>query len=241
MPSMTAATLIRAQVASLAILAVGGNAMAQDQPAAAPTPEKNLRTMVISLDFNHATIDEATNFLCVESKRVDPGRKGFNFVISPDASTSAKPVTMELDLVTFEQALHTVCQQAGVKYQIEGNVIHILSLAENPAIPAPPLPPNDKAAQATMNRLQAIIIDKINFQNLDIAVVAQFLAQKSKEISPDHRPIKFILGNINPTDHVHRNVSIRLDNVPLADVLQYLRQQTNLNYEIGDNIVTFKP
>ena len=36
-------------------------------------------------------------------------------------------------------------------------------------------------------KLLSIIIDKVNFDKLDIATVIQFLQQKSKELDPDHR------------------------------------------------------
>jgi general secretion pathway protein D len=42
-------------------------------------------------------------------------------------------------------------------------------------------------------KLQSIIIDKVNFEKLDIAAVIQFLQQKSKELDPDHQGINFVL------------------------------------------------
>ena len=53
----------------------------------------------MSLEFTNATIEEATNFLSVESKRLDPEHKGVNFVIQPEASTTAKPVSITLNNV----------------------------------------------------------------------------------------------------------------------------------------------
>ena len=43
------------------------------------------------------------------------------------------------------------------------------------------------------HKLQSIIIDKVNFEKLDIAAVIQFLQQKSKELDPDHQGINFVL------------------------------------------------
>jgi general secretion pathway protein D len=42
-------------------------------------------------------------------------------------------------------------------------------------------------------KLQSIIIDKVNFEKLDIAAVIQFLQQKSKELDPDHQGVNFVL------------------------------------------------
>ncbi len=60
-------------------------------------------------------------------------------------------------------------------------------------------PAATKAAVVSSNRvnitrkLQSIIIDKVNFEKLDIAEVIQFLQQKSKELDPDHQGINFVL------------------------------------------------
>ena len=42
-------------------------------------------------------------------------------------------------------------------------------------------------------KLQSIVIDKVNFDKLDIGTVIQFLTQKSKELDPDHQGINFVL------------------------------------------------
>jgi hypothetical protein len=203
-----------------------------------------LKAITLSLDFNNATIDEAVNFLHVEAKRLDPERAGFNFVISPDAARAAKPVTLALNGVSFEQALQSVCGLAGVKYVVEDRVIRILAPAEKApgavsGLPAAAL--DDKAAQATMHKLQSIVIDRINFQNLDIAAAVQFLGEKSRELDPDHVGINFVLGNIDSAANVHRALSLTLDNIPLSDLIREIEAQANLHASINGTIVTFRP
>jgi general secretion pathway protein D len=63
-----------------------------------------------------------------------------------------------------------------------------------PATPANVSEPSNRA-QIT-NKLQTIIIDKINFDKLDVASVVQFLIEKSKELDPEHVGINFVL-NLN--------------------------------------------
>jgi general secretion pathway protein D len=46
---------------------------------------------------------------------------------------------------------------------------------------------------AITNKLQSIVIDKVNFDKLDIATVVAFLQEKSKELDPDHVGINFVL------------------------------------------------
>jgi general secretion pathway protein D len=128
--------------------------------------------------------------------------------------------------------------------------------------------PSNRAQITT--KLQTIIIDKINFDKLDVASVVQFLTEKSKELDPDHVGINFVL-NLNqdvapagaaptpatpsgptsptgtpgpgsqPPSPIHRAVTIQLENVPLSDVLGYIIQQTNLQYSVDDYAVYLRP
>jgi len=114
-------------------------------------------------------------------------------------------------------------------------------------------------------KLNSIIIDKVNFEKLDIAAVIQFLQEKSKELDPDHQGINFVL-RLNtesapptpetapgappappgaapepPAHPIRREVSITLTDVPLADVLQYIVNQTNLQFSVEDYAVYLRP
>ena len=141
-------------------------------------------------------------------------------------------------------------------------------------IVAPPTtsngPDNGGSNRAAINRkLQSIIIDKVNFEKLDIAAVIQFLQQKSKELDPDHQGINFVLrlttdttpppdatpgatpapapaGGATPAPDtsahpIHREVSITLTDVPLSEVLGYIIEQTNLQYSVEDYAVYLRP
>ena len=115
-------------------------------------------------------------------------------------------------------------------------------------------------------KLQSIIIDKVNFDKLDITAVIQFLTEKSKELDPDHKGINFVLrltsdtppaattaqptgpggGNgaapaAPPPPDIHRAVSITLENVPLSEILGYIVQQTNLQYSVDNYAVYLRP
>jgi len=93
--------------------------------------DQKLKNIFLSLDFNNATIEEATNFLSIESKRLDPDHKGVNFVIQPEASTTAKPVTLTLNNVPLGEALRYVCQLANVKYKVQEFAISIVPFSQS--------------------------------------------------------------------------------------------------------------
>ena len=115
-------------------------------------------------------------------------------------------------------------------------------------------------------KLASIIIPKVNFDKLDIAAVVKFLSEKSKELDPDHTGINFVLrlttesapppaattpsgpapaggeaAPAEPSRQIHREVSIKLENVPLSEILGYIVQQTNLNFSVEDYAVYLRP
>jgi general secretion pathway protein D len=128
----------------------------------------------------------------------------------------------------------------------------------------------DHSERAEITRkLQSIILPNVNFDKLDIATVIQFLTAKSKELDPDHVGINFVLrltsdtppptaapagapgapaapgaapaAPVDQNKEIHREVSITLENVPLADILGYIVQQTNLQYTVEDYAVYLRP
>jgi general secretion pathway protein D len=93
--------------------------------------DQKLTSIILSLDFSGATIDQATTFLSSESKRLDPDHKGVNFIIQPDAAANAKPISLTLSGVPLGEALRYVCQLAGVKYKVEDYAISIVPFSQS--------------------------------------------------------------------------------------------------------------
>jgi|GEM_PF-1903430 len=96
-----------------------------------------------------------------------------------------------------------------------------------------------------IQKLNTIVIDKVDFDKLDIATVVQFLIVKSRELDPAHTGVKIQL-NLPPKSsaqwfHIHREVSITLDNVPLVELLNYIVEQTNLSFKITHGVVVMAP
>jgi general secretion pathway protein D len=141
-------------------------------------------------------------------------------------------------------------------------------IVQGPSTEGPIVGPSHRAE--ITRKLQSIIIDKVNFEKLDIAAVIQFLQQKSKELDPDHQGVNFVLrlssdtsiptdasgataptaapdAGAAPTDAasashpIHREVSITLTDVPLSDILGYVIAQTNLQYSVEDYAVYLRP
>ncbi|HUB66800.1 MAG TPA: hypothetical protein VL981_04880 [Candidatus Methylacidiphilales bacterium] len=88
--------------------------------------DQKLKTIFVSLDFDNATIDQATTYLSLKSKDADPDKRGVDFVIDPGAETTSKPITLTLNNVPLGEALRYVCQLANVKYKVENVAISIV-------------------------------------------------------------------------------------------------------------------
>jgi general secretion pathway protein D len=89
--------------------------------------DQKLNSIFLSLDFTNVSIEEATDYLYSKSKELDePSHKGIPFIIQPDASSSAKPITLSLNNVPVGEALRYICQLANVKYKVQDYAISIV-------------------------------------------------------------------------------------------------------------------
>jgi hypothetical protein len=106
------------------------NAPSPAPPANAPSGsalQGKLQSIMISLSVNAATIEGVTNYLSAQSKALDPDKKGVNFIVQPDASSSAKPITLTLNHVPLGEALRYSCLLANVKYMVQDDGVVINS------------------------------------------------------------------------------------------------------------------
>ena len=98
---------------------------------------------------------------------------------------------------------------------------------------------------ALKQKLQSIMIDKVNFDKLDIGTVLEFLSQKSKELDPEKQGINFVLridpGTGTAAKAPHRAISLTLDNISLADLLNEIVAQTGLTYSVDAYAVYVRP
>ncbi len=135
----------------------------------------------------------------------------------------------------------------------------------SPDLVTPPIPQGTGGQSSHRalieQKLERTVIDKVNFDKLDISTVIQYLQDKSKELDPDHEGINFVLrlslntpppNQATPTPgqapaapvvppNIHREVSIQLENVPLSELLNYITEQTNLQFTVEDYAVYLRP
>jgi len=93
--------------------------------------EHKLKSMVVSVDFNDATLEEATQALTLMSRQLDPTHKGIEFVLEPGAIIAGHHVTLKLDSVPLDVTLRYVCELSGVRYRVDEHFVSILPHGSN--------------------------------------------------------------------------------------------------------------
>ena len=92
-----------------------------------------------------------------------------------------------------------------------------------------------------LKKLHSIILPKVDFQKADIFQVLDYLNDKSKELDPDHFEINFqaYVPFEKTTPQFTREVSMKLHDVPLYDILTFINKQTHLEYTVTSKGVFF--
>jgi hypothetical protein len=142
-------------------------------------------------------------------------------------------VSITLQNVPLEDLVGFIAAQADLQYNfIHGTVVFSPFATEAQ---------RGIAKAVVQKKLGSIILPKVDFQKTDIFVVLDFLNNKSKECDPDHVGVNFQAyvpdGGFSPS--FTRQVTIKLEGVPLKDLLNFINMQTNLVYAITSKGVFF--
>ena len=129
------------------------------------------------------------------------------------------------------------------------------------------LKPRDEASMAPANisniarmeeKLNNIVIDRVNFDESSIEDAINFLQAKAKELDPEGRGLNFVLKTTSATvaapsdgqasgDQVTiesidtRRITLNLENLPLAAVLDLIAKQADLIYRVEEYAILIAP
>ena len=114
------------------------------------------------------------------------------------------------------------------------------ALANDPALPI-----NDAAKKAILEKLNSIIIPRIDFKDTTIEEAVDFLRQRAMELDatepdPAKKGINLVVvpppqtTAEGPVPVPPRIGELKLRNVPLGRVLQYICEITRLRYTVDD-------
>ena len=114
-----------------------------------------------------------------------------------------------------------------------------------PSADEPRIVKNDPARAFIQNKLNSITIPVIDFEDVTVEEAIDFLRIRAVELDlsekdPAKKGIQFVVRYpaAAPSPVIR---SLRLKNVPLADALKYVCDQTNFRYTMDDFAVTLSP
>ncbi|MEX2607957.1 MAG: hypothetical protein WD708_11480 [Kiritimatiellia bacterium] len=91
-------------------------------------------------------------------------------------------------------------------------------------------------SKATLDKLHAIILPEVRFQQAEIQEAISFLNQKSKELDPENTGVNLVLMDQDLDDVV----SFDLEKVSLYQTLGLIAEMANLTIRIQDGMVVIR-
>lgn len=94
-----------------------------------------LRKIIIPIvDLDSASLEEVVEFLRVRSRELDPLKRGIDIVLKASPELRAKPVTISMNSVPFEEVLRYATEMTGTVYHVDDFAITISSHSEQSAV-----------------------------------------------------------------------------------------------------------
>jgi hypothetical protein len=100
-----------------------------DGPVPAETVDQKLKSIIVSVDFNHAKIEEALAALTVMSQQLDYTHKGVHFIIEPGIAPLTPPITLKLENVPLGETLRYVCELGRLRYKADNHLVSIEAMS----------------------------------------------------------------------------------------------------------------
>jgi beta-lactamase regulating signal transducer with metallopeptidase domain/ankyrin repeat protein len=115
-------------------------------------------------------------------------------------------------------------------------------LEQAPTASAAPTASPDK----TIQKLQTLVFDHVDFEHQDILGVIQQLTHKSKDVDPEKEGVSFVVrldtgSPPKPDPEIRREITLHLQNATLAEVLGNIVQQTKLTYAFEEYAIYLRP
>ncbi|CAN5913428.1 hypothetical protein BH11VER1_BH11VER1_27980 [soil metagenome] len=90
-----------------------------------------LRKLIIPLvDLDGASLEEVVEFLRVRSRELDSQKRGVDIVLKASPELRAKTVTINMNMVPFEEVLRYVTEMTGTVYRVDDFAVTISSHSE---------------------------------------------------------------------------------------------------------------
>ena len=90
-----------------------------------------------------------------------------------------------------------------------------------------------------VRKLESIVLPRVNFTGMELTRVVDTLSELSVEYDAEGEGVNIVVL-FNPTE-LDPKVNITLRNLSLDRILQFVTQQVNFTYDVGDDAVTIQP
>ncbi|MAV39568.1 MAG: hypothetical protein CML12_03200, partial [Puniceicoccaceae bacterium] len=97
----------------------------------------------------------------------------------------------------------------------------------------------EQAIPSLVGKLESIVLPRVNFTGMELTRVVETLSELSVEFDAEGEGVNIVVL-FNPTE-LDPKVNITLRNLSLDRILQFVTQQVNFTYDVGDDAVTIQP
>lgn len=213
---------------------------------------KKLDSLIIPrVSFDDTSLEEAIDFIRLRSTELDtaepdPAKKGVNFVIrkprAVDGQPAPKParVTFEMKEAPLRRILGEVARQSGMRMKIDDAFAVTFVPADEKDLIRDVAEAGEKAAPrvgpkavANENKLKAIIVPVVDFNDVTLADAIKYFNARAKELSKDKAVPPIKIGPKSKGDL--RIKELRLRNVPLSIALKYCAESVKVPLSFNDD------
>ncbi len=158
----------------------------------------------------------------------------------PTNHPSASPPVVSKAVLSGPRPWGQTDSNAQGKRSVEDKIsaTHTRSPAAATQAPQPITPATDSpesSDEKLKRKLDTIIIDHIEFEEVKLFDVVRYLRKCAKNMDPDGKGVKIrYRGPVNPREHL---ITIVVDKIPLGEAIEYLCKGSATTYEVKDGRV----
>ena len=214
--------------------AVARNYLRMIQVAEAQVPlggrlDRQVQTLILpKVEFNEATLESVLEAVQRQVLIVSGGKTQANFVLLPGVDRMV-PVTLHLSEIPLGEVLRYLAELVGATVVPERYAICIKPKTEAPTMATQVLMHGPPVGIFLGRELQRLILPKVNFKEASLASALEALDQQTAKLTGGAVQARFVL---KPEVSGAKPVTLRLADVPFTEVLRYLGDVANLNFDI---------
>lgn len=193
----------------------------------------NLNRLIIpKIEFTDATPREAFAFVSQKVRDLSPDKKPLNIVWLVPEGAAVPNVTLNLQNIPANDALRYIAEGANLELEYDTYAVKVSSTG------ATAQPATASNAAAYVN-LQRVILPKVDFNGVNARDALDFVSQSVRKLSPSQQPLNVVWLVPEGTDL--SPITLSLQNIPAAEVMNYIAQTAGLKFDYDAYAVKVSP